>query len=539
MVNYDDGYAADKVDSQHDAKHLEVSADSQLALAADFEDHEMGIWKSFVRYPWACAWCVYACWTIILLSFDVQAAGAVVGIPEFRKDFGYEFNGDYVLPAIWQSAFSGAPIATAVISSIASAELADHIGRKKVLALALVISFIAVAIEFIATTNPVFFAGKLLNGLMVGAVGTIMVSYIGEITPLALRGIFTCGVGVAYGIGLLVAFVVINYTSTVESRWAYRTVFCCQFGFAGVSAILWPFMPESPWWLVSKGKKDEALKSLGRLGHSGNEGRAKLALIERTLNEVKAETDGVTYLECFKKSNLRRTIISIMPLCIQSFSGIAFVASYFTFDYLDYLQPAGYSTSMSYQLQIAQPVLSIVGNLMAAAVIDRVGRGNLTFYGLAILTVFLLITGGLGTGTSQPMIKGTVAFILIYSWWYNVSIGSTAFSLLAEVSTSRLRAKTVAIGYASQNSINVMWQFVIPYMFNPDKANLGAKIAFIFGGLCLFSLAYLWLFQPETGGRSYEELYEMFAKSVQARKFKSYKTTVQLRNETAAHDGSH
>ncbi|KAF4783337.1 maltose permease MAL31 [Colletotrichum scovillei] len=552
MANYDDGYAAEKVDSQHDAKHLEVSADSQLALAADFEDHEMGIWKSFVRYPWACAWCVYACWTIILLSFDVQAAGAVVGIPEFRKDFGYEFNGDYVLPAIWQSAFSGAPIATAVISSIASAELADYIGRKKVLALALIISFVAVAIEFIATTNPVFFAGKLLNGFMV------------EITPLALRGIFTCGVGVAYGIGPLVAFIVINYTGTVESRWAYRTVFCCQFGFAGVSAVLWPFMPESPWWLVSKGKKGEALKSLGRLGHSGNEGRAKLALIERTLDEVKAETDGVTYLECFKKSNLRRTIISIMPLCIQSFSGIAFVASYFTCQYpaflssdsifeasllikatvltirsLDYLQLAGYSTSMSYQLQIAQPVLSIVGNLMAAAVIDKVGRRNLTFYGLAILTVFLLITGGLGTGTSQPMIKGTVAFILIYSWWYNVSIGSTAFSLLAEVSTSRLRAKTVAIGYASQNSINVMWQFVIPYMFNPDKANLGAKIAFIFGGLCLFSLAYLWLFQPETGGRSYEELDEMFAKGVPARKFKSYKTTVQLRNETSAQDGSH
>ncbi|WQF76442.1 Putative major facilitator, sugar transporter, major facilitator superfamily [Colletotrichum destructivum] len=533
MATHHDGYEAEKVDSN--AKHLELSADSQLAQAADFEDHELGIWKSLVRYPWASAWCVYACWTIILLSFDVQAAGAVVGIPEFRKDFGYAFEGDYVLPAVWQSSFSGAPVATAVISSIASAELADLIGRKKVLALALLISFVAVTIEFIATTNAVFFAGKLLNGLMVGAVGTIMVSYIGEITPLALRGIFTCGVGVAYGIGPLVAFIVINYTGTVQSRWAYRTVFCCQFGFAGVAAILWPFMPESPWWLVSKGKKEEALKSLGRLGHTGNEGRAKLALIERTLEEVREETEGVTYVECFKKSNLRRTIISIMPLIIQAFSGIAWVAGYFTY----YLQLAGYSTSMSYQLQIAQPVLSIVGNLMAAAVIDRVGRRNLTFYGLGILTAFLLITGGLGTGTTQPMIKGTVAFILIYSWWYNVSIGSTAFSLLAETSTSRLRAKTVAIGYASQNSINVMWQFVIPYMFNPDKANLGAKIAFIFGGLCFFSLLYLWYFQPETGGRSYEELDEMFKRGVPARKFKTYKSTMQIRNEAAAQGVGH
>ncbi|WDK16712.1 maltose permease MAL31 [Colletotrichum graminicola] len=286
----------------------------------------------------------------------------------------------------------------------------------------------------------------------------------------------------------------------------------------------------SPWWLVSKGKKKEALKSLGRLGHTGNEGRAKLALIERTLEDVRHETDGVTYLECFKKSNLRRTIISIMPLIIQAFSGIAWVAGYFTY----YLQLAGYSTSMSYKLQIAQPVLPIVGNLMAAAVIDKIGQRNLTFYSLVVLTAFLLIAGGLGTGTTQPMIKGTVAFILLYSWWYNVSIGSSAFSLLAKTSTSRLRAKTVAIGYASQNCINVMWQFVVPYLFSPDKANLGAKLSFIFGGLCFFSLLYLWYFQPETGGRSYEELDEMLAKGVPARKFKTYKTTVQMRNETGA-----
>lgn len=86
----------------------------------------------------------------------------------------------------------------------------------------------------------------------------------------------------------------------------------------------------SPWWLVSKGKKEEALKSLNRLGHTGEDGRAKLALIELTLDEVRQETQGVTYVECFKASNLRRTIISIMPLIIQAFSGISFVAGYFS-----------------------------------------------------------------------------------------------------------------------------------------------------------------------------------------------------------------
>jgi SP family general alpha glucoside:H+ symporter-like MFS transporter len=86
--------------------------DAQLAHLSNQHEHQDGILASFVRYPWASAWCVYACWCIILLSFDVQAGGAVVGIPQFRKDFGHEFDGGYVLSAKWQSAFGGAPIAT-------------------------------------------------------------------------------------------------------------------------------------------------------------------------------------------------------------------------------------------------------------------------------------------------------------------------------------------------------------------------------------------------------------------------------------------
>ncbi|KAL1864918.1 hypothetical protein VTK73DRAFT_5604 [Phialemonium thermophilum] len=521
---------ATPADDNHVEKIDDTVENAQLAHFADQEDHETGIFQSFVKYPWACAWCIYGLWTIILVSFDVQASGSVVGIPQFRKDFGYEFEGQYVLPASWQSAFNGAPVAMAVISSLVAAEVSDIIGRKLILLVALIVSFVAVGVEVAATTNPVYFAGKLINGIMIGIIATSMITYIGEITPLALRGALTCCVGVSYGIGPLVAFLIINYTGQTDSRWAYRAVFCSQFGFAAVALLLWPFMPESPWFLAGKGKRDKALKSLRRLGYDGEQAAKKLALIDLTLEKIRQETEGVTYMECFKKSNLRRTIISIMPLSIQCISGITFVAGYFTY----YLQLAGYSTSESFKIQISQPVLSIVGNLMAAALVDKVGRRDMTFWGLVLLTVFLLITGALGLGHTQPEIKGTVAFILIYSWWYNVSIGSTAFSLLAEVSTSRLRAKTVAIGYSLQSAINVMWQFVIPYLFNPDKANLGAKIAFIFFGGCVISLVYLWFFQPEVAGRSYPELDEMFAKRIPARKFKTYKTDIQIENEAAS-----
>lgn len=79
-----------------------------------------------------------------------------------------------------------------------------------------------------------------------------------------------------------------------------------------------------------------------------------------------------------------------------------------------------------------------------------------------------------------------------------------------------------------------MWAFVIPKLFNPDQANLGAKVSFIFGGLAVISNVYLWYFQPETAGRTYEELDELFMKQVPGRKFKGTKTDAEIKGEEAA-----
>jgi hypothetical protein len=64
-----------------------------------------------------------------------------------------------------------------------------------------------------------------------------------------------------------------------------------------------------------------------------------------------------------------------------------------------------------------------------------------------------------------------------------------------------------------------MWGFVLPYLFNPDKANLGAKVTFIFGALSVLSIVYLWFYQPESAGLSYERLDELFIGRVKAKMF--------------------
>ncbi|KAF4985724.1 hypothetical protein FDECE_16364 [Fusarium decemcellulare] len=495
----------------------------QVGHAAAAEDHEEGPIKAIRKHPWAFIWCIYAIYTLILTSFDNQAGGVVIGIPQFRKDFGSEFAGDYVLPAKWQSAYSGAPVASAVIGSLGAGYIADRIGRKWTLFISYLLIFTAITVETVSTTNPMFFAGKFIAGFPVGSFITISMTYIGEIAPLALRGSLTAAAAIAFTIGPFIVSLIANETGSGTTRWAYRAIFVSQYAVSGLGFLILPFMPESPWWLLDHGKTEKAVKSLKRLGYDAIETEKRLAVIALTLEEVKKETDGASYLECFRKSNLRRTIISLAPMSIQALCGVFFVAAYSTY----YQQLAGYSAHMSFTLGIVQQVLSMLGNVTSWFLIDRVGRRDLTIWGLVLLTVILMITGGLAVVGTPTAIKGTVALLLVYCFFYNCTIGATAYSVLTEIATARLRAKTASISLALQNSLFTMWAFVIPFLFNPDQANLGAKVAFIFGALAIISVVFLWFYHPESAGRSYEELDEMFMKKVPAREFKTFKTEAE------------
>ncbi|KAF4456657.1 general substrate transporter [Fusarium austroafricanum] len=475
------------------------------------------------QHPRAFWWAAFAAFQVLLVSYENQASGIVIGIPQFRKDFGSAHAGNYVLDAGWQASFSAAPVATQVIGALGSGQLADVIGRKRTIMVALVISLAAIAMEIAATTNEMFFAGKLVNGIAVGTLKAVSTTYIGDVIPTALRGLLTCLIGLSYTIGPFIVALIVQGTGSLTNRWAYRSVFISQYGVIAVSVSLVWFMPESPWWLALKGRDEDALQSLRRLGHVQGREDVALADIKTTMALIQQETEGVTYLECFRKSNLRRTMISIAPLLIQALVGSLFTASYSTY----YAQLAGFSTAMSFRLQITQQVLSMVGNVVSWFLIDRIGRRSLMLWGTASLCVSLWIMAGLAVDGKPVSLKGAVSIILVYSFLYNVSIGAAAFTILAETSTSRLRMKTVSIGLACQSSVNLAWSFALPYLFNPDHLNLGGKVGFIFGGTSILCWIYLWFCQTETRGRSYAELDEMFMKKVPARKFNEYQTETE------------
>lgn len=80
-------------------------------------DHEETPIIALKSHPLACLWVLYAIWVLMATSFDNNASSNILGIPQFRKDFGHFYQGDYVLPAKWQSAYSGGPAAATVIGA--------------------------------------------------------------------------------------------------------------------------------------------------------------------------------------------------------------------------------------------------------------------------------------------------------------------------------------------------------------------------------------------------------------------------------------
>ena len=95
-------------------------------------------------------------------------------------------------------------------------------------------------------------------------------------------------------------------------------------------------------------------------------------------------------------------------------------------------------------------------------------------------------------------------------------------AIAGEVSSIRLRTKSIAIGFTFNYAFSTVWNVVIPYMFNQDQGNLGGKIGWIYFGLCLATLVVIYLEIPETKGRSFYELDKMFEAKVPTRKFKMH-----------------
>ncbi|KAK5133767.1 hypothetical protein LTR08_007417 [Meristemomyces frigidus] len=491
------------------------------ARQATDREHALDFFQALRLYPTAVGWSIFFSLGIIMTAFDPQLLGNLYATPAFQRDFGYLYNGAYIVSAPWQTGLSmGSPIGQ-VVGAFFAAYPMEWYGRKKTFGVCVVLTAGLIFIQFFARSLSVLLVGELLGGLVLGTYATIAPTYASEVCPVALRGVLTSYVNLCFVIGQLIANGIIAGTSTLDTHWAYSAPFAAQWIWPVVILIGWPFAPESPWWLVRRGRVEDAEHALRRLASEAVDVKPTLAMIIETDRLEQELEAGSTYWDCFKTSNLRRTEIAVGVYSIQVISGI-YLVGYATY----FFELAGLPTTKAFDMSVGFLALGFVGTCISWILLIRFGRRVIYNTGLAVLIVLLLIIGILDCIPNYSDLDGVKwaqsSLMLIWNFCYDLSVGPVCFVILCEVSATKVRSKTIAVATATQAMLGIVMTIAIPYMINPDQANLRGKIGFFFGGLSAIGLCWAFFRVPETSGRTYEELDIMFSRGVRTRQFKDY-----------------
>jgi sugar porter (SP) family MFS transporter len=342
-----------------------------------------------------------------------------------------------------------------------------------------------------------FLFARILGGLAVGVASILSPMYIAELAPARYRGTLVSLNQLAIVVGILVAFFS-NYllVNTGENNWRWMLLVMAA------PAILLYFglflVPESPRWLVARGRNKDALRVLVKT--SGSEfSSAQLHEIEETLRNQEEST----YRDLLAPKIKPLLFIGIILAVFQQITGINTIMYYAPKIFAN----VGQSNASALVQTILIGGTNLIFTLVAMALIDRFGRKLLIIIGS---TGMMIMLAGLSVlyFTSQTSSLLLLVFILGYIAFFAASLGPALWVVVAELFPNRLRSKGMSVAIVSLWIACAFVSIAFPIMLE----KLSGGITFlIFALICLANLLYVLNFVPETKGKTLEELEKHFA----------------------------
>jgi MFS family permease len=268
-------------------------------------------------------------------SYDVFLIGNFLALPAFKQKFGVPIAGtvpiEYVVETKWQSALQVSGQLGALIGVFVAGPLTSRIGYRYATLTGLMLLNAFIFIFYFANSMPIIFAAQILEGIPWGIFIANAPAYCSEIVPLRLRAPATQMLQMFWAIGSIIVGAVTYVYNTDPHERAYKIPIALQWMFPTPLAILVFFAPESPWWLVRKGKYEQAAHSVERLGRRSQVNSADQVSMMRRVIEMEASEKKPGYIELFKGTDFRRTAIVCGVYAAQNLTGnlIANQAVYF------------------------------------------------------------------------------------------------------------------------------------------------------------------------------------------------------------------
>lgn len=276
--------------------------------------------------------------------------------------------------------------------------------------------------------------------------------------------------------------------------------------------------PESPWWHVRRGDTSGARTALLRLTSPDKDPNFNadetIAMIQHTNELEKSIAEGTSWMYLFKGTDLRRTEIVCFAWIAQTICGTN-IMGYFAY----FMQRAGLTTVQSFNMSMISLALGLVGTMGSWFLMQHFGRRTIHLSGACTLFVILVVVGSCSFAGTQASNWAIGGILILFVFVYNFTIGPVTYSIVSEMSSTRLKAKTIVLARALYNVSNIVVNVLTNYQLGVANWNWGAKTAFFWAGTCVVVWVYFRL--PEPKGRTYGELDLLFEQKVSARKFSS------------------
>ncbi|KAF1721609.1 sugar porter family MFS transporter [Pseudoxanthomonas japonensis] len=395
--------------------------------------------------------------------------------------------------------------------------LADRYGRRTMLLWSAVFFLVSAWGSGIATSSIEFVVYRVIGGFAVGGASVMSPAYISEVSPARYRGRLATVQQIAIISGLFAAFLS-NYflarfaSSSLAPLWlgheAWRWMFWVEILPAGLFLVALLFIPESPRYLVAKGRQAQSLAVLTRL-YGGVDGPRKQAEIEASLA---ADHHAPRLSDLLSKATGKVRPIVWIGIGLATFQQLVGINVVFYYGAVLW-QAVGFSESDALLINVISGALSIGACIVSMLLVDKVGRKPLLWVGSAGMAVTLgLVAFAFSTGALDAAGKlqlsddmGVLALVAanLYVVFFNISWGPVMWVMLGEMFPNQIRGSALAVAGLAQWGAN----FLITWTFPMLLTGIGLAGAYgLYTLAAAISVVFVMKYVHETKGKELEQM---------------------------------
>ena len=436
----------------------------------------------------------------ILFGYDTAV---ISGTTEIVKN-------QFQLTDMMEGWYVGCALIGSICGVLVAGTLSDYLGRK----LTMLISAALFSISAIGCAVCGSFDGlvafRIIGGVGIGIVSIVSPIYISEVSPARIRGTLVSLYQLAVTVGFLLAYLMNwvidsnidpSLAGTEVSLWQkmmHTEAWRGMLGSETLPALLFFFIiffiPESPKWLIVKGKLNKASATLSKIYATSAEVEDE---IKATQGSLKGDEKG-SWADLLKPGILIAVLAGSAIAILGQFMGVNAVLYYGP----KIFSEAGFDNPMFSTVLVG--VVNMVTTVLAVFIIDRVGRKQLIYWGVSGMIICLLAIGtyfawgpqlGLGNGFM-------LTFFLAYVFCCAISISAIVFVLLSEMYPNSVRGRAMSIaGFALWIGTYLIGQLT-PVLLGWSQAGT----FFIFAACCIPYMLIMWKVIPETTGKTLEDI---------------------------------